>query len=392
MRFRWAAACVLVLAMTPFVGGQTPLGTGFTFQGQLKDGGVPLDGTVDLQFTLWDAAGSGNPPSGGSQVGETQEVTEQSVTAGLLTALVNAHGEFRMGDFDGQALWLQIAVRSPASDRGDFTTLAPRQALKATPYAIAALRTVGLDGHSLDAADGDPADALFVNSTGRVGIGTTSPDNTLHIHKGSAGVVTGYFNAPLVVENSSHAYINLLTPDANERGLLFGSPNSGITSGGIIYNAAATIEGFQFRTGGNVNRMVIDSTGDVGIGTNTPIGKLNVVGDIFITDPSGNHSVPGGAENLRILRGKIDGVPDNVGVIFGTGLSMARLGIGHYRITYWTPFPFEPAVTANVIYDAHPQIATISSSSGPEFVDIRTWTAPGAPVDANFMITVIGRR
>ncbi|MDO8631653.1 MAG: hypothetical protein Q7R41_14295, partial [Phycisphaerales bacterium] len=391
MRIRLVIGSLIALVAVAPSRGETPLGTAFTYQGQLKQGGAPFEGVADFEFTLWDAAGSGNPPTGGTQLGDGQAINAVPVTAGLFTVKVNAHGEFRGNAFNGDARWLQIAVSSPAGS-GRFTTLAPRQSLTPAPYAVTALSTVGVDGYSLDAADGDPTDAVFVNSAGRVGIGTTSPDNMLHIHKGSAGVVTGYFNAPLVVENNANAYINLLTPDANERGLLFGSPNGGITSGGIIYNAAATLEGFQFRTGGNVNRMVIDSSGDVGIGTNTPLGKLNVVGDIFITDPSGNHSVPGGAENLRLLRGKIDGTPDNVGVIFGTGLSMTRLGIGHYRITYWTPFPFEPAVTANVIYDAHPQIATISSSSGGEFVDIRIWTAPGAPVDADFMITVIGPR
>ena len=37
------------------------------------------------------------------------------------------------------------------------------------------------DGHSLDAADGDPMDAVFVDNDGNVGIGTTNPEGTLHI-------------------------------------------------------------------------------------------------------------------------------------------------------------------------------------------------------------------
>ncbi len=37
------------------------------------------------------------------------------------------------------------------------------------------------DGHSLDAADSDPMDALIVDNEGRVGIGTMSPQQKIHI-------------------------------------------------------------------------------------------------------------------------------------------------------------------------------------------------------------------
>ncbi len=38
-----------------------------------------------------------------------------------------------------------------------------------------------VDGNSLDASDGSPADAVFVDSNGSVGIGTQNPDDLLHI-------------------------------------------------------------------------------------------------------------------------------------------------------------------------------------------------------------------
>ena len=101
-----------------------------------------------------------------------------------------------------------------------------------------------------------------------VGIGTTNPTNKLHIANGSSGV-TAWFNSSLVVESSTDNYISILAPDASETSVLFGKPE-GNTSGAIVYNNNTTVDGFQFRTGGNVNRMVLTSVGNLGVGTLSP--------------------------------------------------------------------------------------------------------------------------
>ncbi|HET9493722.1 MAG TPA: hypothetical protein VFR15_05785, partial [Chloroflexia bacterium] len=58
---------------------QAPVGTGFTYQGSLKNGGNPANGQFDFQFKLYDAL------SGGGQVGSTLTVGNQTVTGGLFT-------------------------------------------------------------------------------------------------------------------------------------------------------------------------------------------------------------------------------------------------------------------------------------------------------------------
>ncbi len=110
-------------------GPQSPqgtVGTAFTYQGQLRDAGGPINGTCDLRFRLFNAA------SGGSQVGGT--VTHEGV--GLVDGLFTARLDFGAGAFQGDERWLEIEVRCPAGS-GDYATLTPRQELTAAPAALA---------------------------------------------------------------------------------------------------------------------------------------------------------------------------------------------------------------------------------------------------------------
>ncbi len=106
------------------VGIQALMGTAFTYQGQLKKAGSPISGTCDFQFSLWD------DPSVGTQIGVTQTATI-SVTNGLFTAQI----DFGANAFQGDARWLEIAVKC-AGDAG-YVTLSPRQPLTPAPYALA---------------------------------------------------------------------------------------------------------------------------------------------------------------------------------------------------------------------------------------------------------------
>ena len=117
---------------------------------------------------------------------------------------------------------------------------------------------------------------FLIRAAGNVGINTTTPRATLHVANGSSGQVPNGGSVG-AFESSGSAYINLLTPSANESGILFGNTISA-ADGGILYNSGSITRGLQFRTGNNATRMVITSAGNVGIGTTSP-GNLLVVGN-----------------------------------------------------------------------------------------------------------------
>ncbi|MFH1107916.1 MAG: hypothetical protein V1790_01775 [Planctomycetota bacterium] len=162
---------IALVAVAPSL-GETPLTTAFTYQGQLKQGGVPLNGTADFQFSLWDAA------SGGAQIGATLPMNAVLIANGLFSVDL----DFGAAAFGGNARWLQLAVRFPAGG-GAFIPLSPRQPLTAAPYALYALDSPGGTGYW--AATG--ADIHNTNS-GKVGIGTDTPigllgvESTANVH------------------------------------------------------------------------------------------------------------------------------------------------------------------------------------------------------------------
>src|SRR5207244_1903400 len=97
----------------------------FTYQGQLKQLGAPINSSVDIRFQLFDN------PAGGSQIGSTLVLLSYPMSNGLVTADL----DFGPASINGAPRYLQVQVRSP-SGSGSFTALTPRQPLTPTPYAL----------------------------------------------------------------------------------------------------------------------------------------------------------------------------------------------------------------------------------------------------------------
>jgi len=193
----------------------SPLGSAFTYQGQLRMEDEPVSDDCALAFRLYDEG------AGGNQVGSAITATVP-ISDGLFTVSL----DFGSGAFNGEGRWLGIQVQCPGDV--DFADLG-RQALTAAPYALHAGDADTLDGehasalasashshYALDAADGSPTEALYVDNDGEVGIGTTTPAGPLHISSASAP------NALVVLENGDigigtdapyEAHVHVINPD-----------------------------------------------------------------------------------------------------------------------------------------------------------------------------------
>ena len=136
-----------------------PVGSAFTYQGRLIDGGSAANGAYDLRFSLYDAE------AGGAQVGSM--VTRDDVTAsdGYFTVELDFGAAF-----DGSALWLQIEVR-PGASAGSYTPLTPRTSLAGAPYALG-LRPGAVVNTSEVNVPAITVSAPFSNSNALVATGT----------------------------------------------------------------------------------------------------------------------------------------------------------------------------------------------------------------------------
>lgn len=122
-------------------------------------------------------------------------------------------------------------------------------------------------------------------TSGKVGIGTSSPQSLLHVANGfSGGVPTD--TTGLTIENSAGTSLNFQVPAANSAGIVWGSPgdpsaaqisyilNSDLMTIGT-YNTGGDIA-FVAGNGGEVVRIL--DTGNVGIGSTSPYAKLSIKG------------------------------------------------------------------------------------------------------------------
>jgi Chaperone of endosialidase len=126
--------------------------------------------------------------------------------------------------------------------------------------------------------------AMSILGNGNIGIGTTNPQASLHIVRGTAGSFTPVGDEVFVGQRnqsvSDNSVFTLLSGTSGNSQFRFGDGDSSF-AGRINYNNSTNQ--FDFGTNGTADRMVITSTGNIGIGTTTPTEKLSVAGNINLT-------------------------------------------------------------------------------------------------------------
>jgi hypothetical protein len=113
----------LSLALACGADAADPMPTAFTYQGELRNNGAPVNGTLQVFITPYAEA------QGGAPLAATVEVDGVPAVDGLFSLPI----DFGPGFFVGDDVWLEIGMRV---NGGDQQLLSPRQQVTPAPYAL----------------------------------------------------------------------------------------------------------------------------------------------------------------------------------------------------------------------------------------------------------------
>jgi len=264
---------ILVVMRVGVALGQT---TTFTYQGQLSDAGALANGSFDVRFALFGSA------TGGAQIGADQTVPAVPVSAGVFTVQL----DFGVNAFPGANRFVEIGVRPAAG--GSFTTLAPRQQISSSPYAIRTLSAATAD--TLSSACIGCVQSAQINSVAGSKVSGTIPAASLPAGSGN------YVQNTTAQQPSSN--FNISGDGVVGGNLTVAGTLSANVNGSFIRNSPTPQAGANFNisgngtAGGTLAANTVDATTQYNIGGSRILSRTG--GNLFLGNGAGESNTNSG--------------------------------------------------------------------------------------------------
>jgi trimeric autotransporter adhesin len=264
--------------------------TSFTYQGILRNGSAPAQGTFDLRFKVYaDALGN-------TQVGTTMVRNGIGLSNGLFTVSLDAVPNV----FTGANRWLEVALKTNGA--ASYTVMSPLQPITPAPYSMFANVASNLVG-SVTASQ-LPA-SVVLNNASQVSLSGTFSGNAVGLSNLNASALTSGTipDARLAANVARTSQVWMLGGNAGASpadGAFFGTidnqPVELRVNGAIAMRFEPTASGTPNIVGGSYNNFVEPGTVGATIGGGgLPFNRTNSVG--------GSFSVIGGGQDNRIRLG-----------------------------------------------------------------------------------------
>lgn len=238
-------------------------------------------GTRDIQISTLGGSGTSYINSGNIGIGTTSPGTKLQVSGTHVsgTGLIQAKGI-------GSSGYISALTDSPSTQSSGYIVGSANNW-----YMYQDVNSSDLKFYFGGSGSGD---RVTFKDDGNVGIGTTSPGNLLHVSGNSydlARFESSGTSAGLSIKSSGHQYE--LQSDPSDSFIIYDRTNSAY-------------------------RMVIQNSGNVGIGTTNPGRKLDVVGDVVV---QGDDGWNGGGDIAPIFFGSNPAQGVGIGFLYGQGMA-----------------------------------------------------------------------